>query len=231
MRTFTPAQKQRRAEYLRRWRAENPEKNRAIARAWEARNAVRMREVRQEWHKKNRDRTNARAREKYAADPTSARLKLKQKRERAGIKYREQIKRSRARVRATPEGRIYHRLGQAIRSALRGAKRRCRWERVLGYTRADLRRHLEAQFTDGMTWERFLAGDIHIDHVKPRMAFSYSSMTDPQFTECWALANLRPMWADDNCSFGARARWSLGFAASKRAIQVKENPLARSTSA
>jgi hypothetical protein len=37
MRTFTAAQKARRAEYLRRWRAENHERYRQTTRAWEKR--------------------------------------------------------------------------------------------------------------------------------------------------------------------------------------------------
>ncbi len=210
MRTFTAAQKARRAEYLRRWRAENRERYRQTTRAWEKRdgNAQRMKEWRREWHARKRDGINALARKRYAANREAARLKLKQKRERMGIKYRQQIKRSRAKVRSTPEGRIYHRIGQSIRSALRGAKRRCNWEVVLGYSRNELCQHLEAQFTAGMTWEKFLAGEIDIDHVRPRMTFSYSSLDDPQFKQCWALSNLRPMWARDNRSRGASARWA-----------------------
>jgi len=167
-----------------------------------------MKRWRRAWLTKNRERVNALARARYAANLQLARLKLKQKRERMGTKYRQQIKRSRAKVRSTPEGRIYHRIGQAIRSALRGTKRRCDWEVILGYSREELRRHLEAQFTTGMTWEKFLAGEIDIDHVRPRMTFSYSSMDDPQFKECWALSNLRPMWARENRSHGANARWT-----------------------
>ena len=208
MREFTEAQKVRRAQNLRRWRAENRERYRKTARAWEARNADRMRKVRREWQAKNRERLNALARARYAANPALGRLKLKHKRQRADAKYRQQIKRSRLRIRSTPEGRIYHRMGQSIRSALRGAKRRCRWEVILGYSRADLRRHLESQFTNGMTWQKFLAGEIHIDHITPRMMFSYSCLEDREFKKCWALSNLRPMWAHENCSSGARSRWA-----------------------
>jgi hypothetical protein len=210
MRKYTEAQKARRAENLRRWRAQNRKRYRQSTRIWEARdgNAERMKQWRREWLARNRDRINALARARYAANPELGRLKLKQKRQRAGVKYRQQIKRSRVKMRSTPEGRIYHRIGQSIRSALRGAKRRCSWELILGYSREELRCYLESQFTAGMTWEKFLAGEIDIDHIRPRMTFSYSSMHDPQFKECWALSNLRPMWARDNRSRGASARWA-----------------------
>src|SRR5439155_21539217 len=183
MHNFTGAQKARLAENLRRWRAQNRERYRQTTRAWEARdgNAERMKQVRRNWLARNRERVNELARARYAANPQLARLKLKQKRQRAGVKYRQQIKRSRVKVRSTPEGRIYHRIGQSIRSALHGAKRRCRWELILGYSREELWRHLESQFTPGMTREKFLAGEIDIDHVRPRMKFSYSSLSDLQF--------------------------------------------------
>lgn len=69
-------------------------------------------------------------------------------------------------------------------------------EGALGYTMADLKTHLERQFVRGMTWERFKAGDIHIDHVRPLNTFDH---TDPEEARAaWALTNLRPLWALDN---------------------------------
>lgn len=74
--------------------------------------------------------------------------------------------------------------------------------RTLGYTVAQLRRHLERQFTDGMTWARFTAGDIHIDHRRPLASFD---LADPnEWRHAWALSNLQPLWAPDNLAKGAR---------------------------
>jgi hypothetical protein len=73
-----------------------------------------------------------------------------------GEKYRAQIKRSRTKTRSTAEGMLYHRMSQSVRSALRGAKRKCKWEDLLGYSVEELKAHLEAQFTEGMTWDKFL---------------------------------------------------------------------------
>lgn len=64
--------------------------------------------------------------------------------------------------------------------------------------------HIEAQFTDGMTWERFLAGEIQLDHVIPQSAFPYKSSSDLAFKDCWALANYQPLWEFTNKSKGAR---------------------------
>jgi len=119
-----------------------------------------------------------------------------------GEKYRAQIKRARTKMRLTPEGMLYHRMSQSIREALRGAKRRCKWEDLLGYSVDELKAHLESQFTEGMTWEQFFGGGIHIDHVIPRMKFKYTSHNG------WALSNLRPIWPKENSVSGAHARWN-----------------------
>jgi hypothetical protein len=68
----------------------------------------------------------------------------------------------------------------------------------LGYGPEELRKHLEKQFAKGMTWGRFLSGDIHIDHIVPVRDFSFTSPSDPDFRACWALTNLRPLWAEEN---------------------------------
>lgn len=79
-----------------------------------------------------------------------------------------------------------------------GAKAgRCQ-QMLLGYTREDLARHLEAHFTEGMDWDRFMAGEIHIDHRIPVSYFRPETEDSPEFRMCWSLTNLRPLWAADN---------------------------------
>ena len=70
----------------------------------------------------------------------------------------------------------------------------------LPYTIDDLIKHLEQQFTKGMTWDNY--GQWHIDHIKPDSLFHYKSVDDKEFQECWALKNLQPMWAEENIKKG-----------------------------
>jgi 5-methylcytosine-specific restriction endonuclease McrA len=44
----------------------------------------------------------------------------------------------------------------------------------------------------------------HIDHIIPISSFSFSSPEDPEFKAAWALTNLRPLWAAQNISKGAK---------------------------
>jgi hypothetical protein len=190
---LTEAQKVLARAAKKRWRDKNPAKQRTLTLAWQ---------------RKNRDRINKQYRDRYAANPELYRTKLKAKRQRMNEKYRAQIKRARTKMRSTSEGLLYHRMSQSIREALRGAKRRCKWEDILGYSVDELKAHLESQFTEGMTWDKFFGGGIHIDHIIPRMNFNYTSPNDLQFKQCWALLNLRPIWPKENSVSGAHARWN-----------------------
>ena len=192
-RLLTEAQKVLARAAKKRWRDKNPAKQRALTLAWQ---------------RKNRDRINKQYRDRYAANPELYRTKVKAKRQRMSEKYRAQIKRARTKMRSTSEGMLYHRMSQSIREALRGATRRRKWEDLLGYSVDELKAHLESQFTEGMTWNKFFGGGIHIDHIIPRMNFNYTSPNDLQFKQCWALLNLRPIWPTENSVSGAHARWN-----------------------
>ena len=67
---------------------------------------------------------------------------------------------------------------------------------LLGYTKYDLKNHLESQFTYGMSWDNI--GEWHIDHIRPVSSFNFDSTEHPDFKKCWALNNLQPLWAEDN---------------------------------
>jgi len=88
------------------------------------------------------------------------------------------------------------RTGEAIRSTIRRNGRAPSLEKMFGYTIPELKAHLERQFTKRMNWDRFLSGEIHIDHIYPQSKFDLSD--DEQWKRCWCLSNLRPLWARDN---------------------------------
>jgi hypothetical protein len=67
---------------------------------------------------------------------------------------------------------------------------------ILKYTPEELIQHLESQFTDGMNWENY--GDWHVDHKLPITHFNISEPGDEEFTKCWSLDNLQPMWGEEN---------------------------------
>ncbi len=93
---------------------------------------------------------------------------------------------------------LNNRMRTLIFQVLRGKKRGISWREFVDYTIDDLVQHLELQFTEGMTWEKFIKGEIHIDHIVPKSSFVFDSPDDEQFKKCWSLSNLQPLWAIDN---------------------------------
>ena len=100
-----------------------------------------------------------------------------------------------------PKFALNERMRRLIRQSLHyngGNKGGKSWKDWVGYTTEQLRDHLMRLFTEGMTWELFLQGEIHIDHIIPKNTFHYTSMSDPEFKKCWALSNLQPLWVEDH---------------------------------
>ena len=102
-----------------------------------------------------------------------------------------------AKYHAELKSNIKNRLMVRLSQSLRGSKKSPhKWHTLLGYNTLQLKDHLEKQFIDGMCWEN--KGDWHIDHIIPISAFNFHTIEDIDFKKCWALDNLRPMWAKDN---------------------------------
>ena len=53
---------------------------------------------------------------------------------------------------------------------------------LIGCTVAQLRQHLEAQFTDGMSWENYGKHGWHVDHIRPCASFD---LADPEQQRQW----------------------------------------------
>ena len=94
--------------------------------------------------------------------------------------------------------RLNQQMSAAIHSSLRGNNNSRHWETLVGYTLDELRRHIEKQFTDGMTWQNRGKYGWHIDHIIPQSVFNFTKPEHLDFKKCWALSNLQPMWAKDN---------------------------------
>jgi hypothetical protein len=73
---------------------------------------------------------------------------------------------------------------------------------LLGYSIEELMSHLEALFTEGMSWDNY--GEWHVDHKIPMNSFNFETTDDPEFKECWCLNNLQPLWGPDNLSKGTK---------------------------
>ena len=94
----------------------------------------------------------------------------------------------------------YRKLFDHIRQACRSNKPKFsrRLISILGYTFDDFKRRITSTFSDGMTWDAFVDGHIHIDHIVPMATFDRTSLQG--IRQAWALSNIRASWPKDNLS-------------------------------
>lgn len=64
--------------------------------------------------------------------------------------------------------------------------------KIVGCTPAELKKHIEMQFLQGMSWDN--RRNWHIDHIVPLS----SAKTEDELLALCHFTNLRPLWAEDN---------------------------------
>jgi hypothetical protein len=71
-----------------------------------------------------------------------------------------------------------------------------RSHKFLGCNYQFFRKYIESKFTEGMTWECFLLGKIHIDHIRPISSFNL--LDENELKKAFHYTNCQPLWAKDN---------------------------------
>jgi hypothetical protein len=69
-----------------------------------------------------------------------------------------------------------------------------------------LKKYIEHQFEDGMTWENH--GIWHIDHIYPISKFNL--LEEDQQRKCFHYKNLQPLWKPENLEKGSKKPSHLG---------------------
>lgn len=110
--------------------------------------------------------------------------------------HKDKSNETQKRRRKNPQIHIGSSISNSIYKSIRRAKNGYPWESLVGYTLDDLRKHLEARFQPGMTWDNY--GQWHIDHIIPVSLWCFEGPDDFEFKQCWALCNLQPLWAEEN---------------------------------
>jgi hypothetical protein len=169
---------------------EAKERHRTHSRLWARKNRHKMRAWKKRWRDLNRER------HRTSHNEWHARLKVEKPDVYAEI-YRKKV----LRRKASPQARLAHRMQTRMRLVLKGKNGKS-WSELVGYSGEQLVRHIERQFTKGMTWNNM--GLWHVDHIVPVSAFQSATADDPGFKACWALTNLRPLWKEANLSKGRK---------------------------
>lgn len=159
-----------------------------------------------EWHEKKkaylrkryaekRDEMKALARQNYLANRSKVLSRRKKPEVKARIcEWRKQ------RLSSDLGFRISVRLRNRIRTAvIRSGSRRSvsmKTEELLGCSVDELIEQFKAQFKPGMTYKKLMAGEIHIDHIRPCASFDLTKLSEQK--KCFHHSNLQPLWADEN---------------------------------
>jgi hypothetical protein len=73
---------------------------------------------------------------------------------------------------------------------------------LIGCSIEEFRKYFQGLFTKGMTWDLFMSGDIHIDHIIPCAHFDLTREDHQRI--CFHYTNTQPEWAVKNISRGAK---------------------------
>jgi hypothetical protein len=79
-----------------------------------------------------------------------------------------------------------------IYGALKGERKSESTKRLLGCSLDYFKKYFASLFTDEMTWDKFLHGEIHIDHIKPCDQFDLTDIE--QQRQCFNYKNIQPLW-------------------------------------
>lgn len=147
-------------------------------------NLDKVRAWRNGYEEKNRDRLSAERKAKRPLRLDKVRAYLKKRRE-TDVHFRLQA-----------------RLRTRVRMALKryNKSKSASSEDLLGCSILFFKEYFCSLFTDGMTWDKFMAGDIHVDHIKPCKLFNLA--IDKEQKECFHYTNLQPLWKIDNLRKG-----------------------------
>jgi len=179
------------------YRENNSEYFRKYNKEYYNNNLEKFKEHQKEYYKKNSEKIKKDAKKWRQENP----IEIKERKKRHYQKHKEKIKENikiylRKKGRNDPIFRLNKNTRSAICASLKGNKNGKHWEELVNYTQEDLRKHLEVQFKEGMTWENY--GKWHLDHRIPISLFVITSAKCKGFKKCWALENLQPLWKKDN---------------------------------
>lgn len=162
---------------MKEYKKQNYEKNKEKIRAQRARRREQILQYKKEYREKNREKIK-----KYEKV------------------YRKEVRNQRRveRLKTDEEFKVKKNVSHMIYKAMCGLKSGKSAFDFLSYDVETLKKNLESKFQSGMTWDNY--GEWHIDHIIPNSFFKYTDMGHEDFKKCWALINLRPMWARENIS-------------------------------
>jgi hypothetical protein len=170
---------------------------------------------RKEYAVSNPKKIKERGRKYYSENKEMLDLKNRLWRESNPEKHRLMVNRANQKKRSTQKGLLSGRMSCNVRQSLKGNKKGRHWEDLVGYTLTKLIKRLKRTLPPGYTWQDYIDGKLHLDHIIPISVFNFTDSNQIDFKKCWALKNLQLLPASENISKGNKLdkpfQPSLGF--------------------
>lgn len=160
---------------------------RVSAQIYRSNNREKVKETKSKYYDRNKDTWN----DGYKTIEAKAKRKIKNSTEEAKKKNRDYVRQKR-------QSDNFYKLKTSLRNRINEAFKVAFWRKhgrtseILGASFDICRKHLERQFTKGMTWDNH--GQWHIDHKVPLA----SAKTEEELTLLCHYTNLQPLWSEDN---------------------------------
>ena len=174
------------------WRDKNKEKVESYIKKYRNKNIEKTKQDQHNWRKNNVEKTREYLK-KYMSKPD-----YKSKKKKYRETHKEQIKENRKQYRLNNKVSLYlrSRLSKILKT--KRINKQNSTMKYIGCSTNELKRHLEKQFTEGMSWDNY--GKWHIDHIIP---FNYytkecGGLTEENLYKVMNYKNLQPLWAIDN---------------------------------
>lgn len=211
--------------YVRKWRERFPEKVKKVVADYAKNNRDKYRDYQNGYYHKNKEKLipakkatrekhkhkwNETAKKYRQTDDAMKKRKIYMDKYRASEEYFQRVRDYHyKRKDSDPQYVIRRRLRGRLRVALTriGRNKNVSLSAILGCDSVFLKEYFESKFTEGMSWERFLAGEIHIDHKIPCKNFDLTK--DDEVNKCFHYSNIQPLWKVDNLKKGAKLDYVL----------------------
>lgn len=172
--------KKKHLECMKQYRKNNPEK---------------VKECCKKWYKNNSDKVKKYGKKQREENPKYIKQYQKDNRKIIGERHKHWMNRKR---KTNLKFNLNCKISIAIGLSLKSNKAGKHWETLVGYTLNDLIKRLKKTFPQYYTWQDFMEGRLHIDHIIPISAFNFTKPEHSDFQKCWALGNLQFLLAKEN---------------------------------
>ena len=166
------------------WRKDNPEKESEHHKRYYNNNKEKMLAYNKQWQKDNPEKiknNHKKYRENNAEKIVIRRTQYMKNRNKIDLKFN-----------------LKNKISRAMRKSLKGNKNGRPWEKLVDYTIDNLINRLKQTIPKGYTWNDFLQGKLHIDHIVPVSAHNFTKSEHADFKRCYALSNLQLLSAEEN---------------------------------